>query len=96
MTFYVYILYSEKFDKYYVGHTDDYEARLFRHNNTKFKNYTYKYRPWILAACFEAGKMRKSAMDIEKKIKNLKSKVMLMRIIESQLPDFLSEIKRII
>lgn len=30
---YVYILHSEKFDKYYVGQTSDVTARLYRHNS---------------------------------------------------------------
>ncbi|MCB8994752.1 MAG: GIY-YIG nuclease family protein [Bacteroidales bacterium] len=30
--FYIYILYSAKYDKYYVGHTDNVPRRLEEHN----------------------------------------------------------------
>jgi GIY-YIG catalytic domain-containing protein len=38
MPFYVYILYSKPFDKFYIGQTNDFNARLKRHNigNEKF------------------------------------------------------------
>ncbi len=31
--FYLYILYSSKLDRYYVGHTENIELRLIQHNN---------------------------------------------------------------
>ncbi|HTM91232.1 MAG TPA: GIY-YIG nuclease family protein [Flavisolibacter sp.] len=30
--YYVYILYSEKCDRYYIGYSENIEARLIRHN----------------------------------------------------------------
>src|SRR5664280_1529752 len=45
--FYVYILYSPKSDRYYVGHTNDIDRRLEEHNHPReaFK-YTSKHLPW--------------------------------------------------
>jgi len=40
-----YILYSEQFDRYYIGHTDNLENRLNRHNKGYVKS-TKPYRPW--------------------------------------------------
>jgi putative endonuclease len=94
--FYVYILYSEAHDKFYVGHTENYKLRLEQHNTSEKFAYTSTYRPWTLAACFEAGNSRNEAIKIEKQIKKLKSKIMISRIIEGNLPDFLSDLKRII
>jgi len=47
MPFYVYILYSEAFDKFYVGQTNDVYSRLARHNSGTEKA-TLPYRPWKL------------------------------------------------
>jgi putative endonuclease len=47
--YYVYILYSEKCDRYYIGYSEDLEARLDRHNRgmvTATKN----CRPYLINA----------------------------------------------
>ena len=43
--YYVYVLYSEKFNRYYTGFTKDIEKRLNEHNNGKTKS-TKAYKPW--------------------------------------------------
>ena len=45
MTYTVYILYSEKFNKHYTGFSSNVEERLNSHNNYG-KDWTAKYRPW--------------------------------------------------
>ena len=47
MRFTVYILYSEKFSKHYVGFSSNIELRLKSHNELG-KEWTSKYRPWKL------------------------------------------------
>ncbi|MBD3636515.1 MAG: GIY-YIG nuclease family protein [Crocinitomicaceae bacterium] len=72
MVFYVYILYSEKFDKYYIGQTNHLQARINRHNKG-IVTYTKPYIPWVLAwSCEKAT--RSDAMTLEKKLKNLNRK----------------------
>ena len=93
--YYVYILYSEKFDKYYIGHTDDIENRLWSHNNSIRETYTSKYRPWHTLACFEAGNERSCAMNYEKQIKRFKSKKMIKQIIDGNLPESLAQLVRV-
>jgi len=95
LMFFVYILFSKDFDKYYIGHTDNMENRLWSHNNSERVTYTSKYRPWEVVACFEAGTERGGAMKIERKLKKLKSKEMYRRIIAGQLPDFLAQLVRV-
>jgi len=56
--FYIYILYSESFNQYYVGSSENPWRRLNEHNTSKFNSFTSKYRPWILNAVFEAGSTR--------------------------------------
>jgi len=46
--FWTYIIYSEKFDKYYIGYSIDIEGRMAAHNHPKNKEYTKKLQPWRL------------------------------------------------
>ncbi len=69
MKFYVYILYSEVFDKFYVGQTDNIEIRLARHNAGTEKA-TRPYKPWYLK-WYTEKQSRAEAMQLEKKLKNL-------------------------
>jgi len=69
MSFQVYILYSEKHDKYYVGQTCDIKNRLARHNKG-YEKYRCKYIPWQLKLCVEQPN-RSSSLILEKKLKNL-------------------------
>ncbi|RAR51082.1 GIY-YIG nuclease family protein [Flavobacterium lacus] len=46
MEFVVYILYSEKFDKTYVGFTTSLIERFKSHNELATKGSTIKFRPW--------------------------------------------------
>jgi putative endonuclease len=43
--FYIYIIYSSKLDRYYVGYTSDIEARLVQHNSG-ISSYTSKANDW--------------------------------------------------
>jgi putative endonuclease len=72
MYYFVYILYSEKFQKYYVGQTQELQERLARHNNGH-NDSTKPYRPWKLIFAIEK-KSRSEAVILEKKIKNLSKK----------------------
>ena len=74
----VYILYAERFDKYYIGQTNSLEHRFVRHNEFELVNtYTSKYRPWVLKAWYEVGQNRSDALKVERRLKSLKSKKMI-------------------
>ncbi len=62
--FTVYVLFSEKFNKHYVGFTSDLESRLLSHNVLATKGFTIKYRPWkiIYTKIFDS---KKEAMEYE-------------------------------
>jgi len=66
---FVYILYSEKFDIFYKGQTDDIEQRLIRHN-AGLNQSTKHGVPWKLLWTVEKPN-RSEAMILEKKLKNL-------------------------
>ncbi len=69
MPFYVYIIYSPDFDKFYIGQTNDFNERLKRHNRG-FEKSTAPYKPWILKFYVEKHN-RSEAMVLEQKLKNL-------------------------
>ncbi len=48
MEFIVYILYSEKYDKTYVGYTSSLIERFKSHNFLSKDGFTSKFRPWIV------------------------------------------------
>ena len=70
---YVYILFSEQFDKYYVGQSIDVDNRIYQHNFDDSNSFTSKYRPWKLARSIPLPN-RSSALKIERLIKKRKSK----------------------
>jgi hypothetical protein len=47
MQYFVYILYSEKLDRYYIGSTGNPEDRLRKHNRSK-NGFTSTGKPWKL------------------------------------------------
>ena len=75
MEYCVYILWSEKLSRYYIGQTENIEERLVKHNTIdKDRNdFTQKGIPWNL--CFTIDcKSREQAIKIERQIKKMKSK----------------------
>ncbi|MFO7824739.1 MAG: GIY-YIG nuclease family protein [Cyclobacterium sp.] len=78
MEYYVYILYSASLDRFYVGQTQDLEARLQRHNSGRNKS-TKAGVPWEMVL-FETCVDRTEAVRKETKIKNLGGKRYLQMI----------------
>ena len=77
---YCYILYSEKFDKYYIGYTTDINDRLRRHNSAH-KGFTNTGKPWILCY-FESFEEKTNALKREKELKSWKNKAKIKELIE--------------
>jgi putative endonuclease len=50
MSFFVYILYSEKCDKYYIGHTEFLAERCEEHNIGKGGSFSSACLPWNFMA----------------------------------------------
>ncbi len=78
--YYVYILFCKENDIYYVGHSENPWQRVVRHNEQSTDTFTGKYVNWELAAIFEAGTTRASAMKLEKYIKAQKSRRLLEKL----------------
>jgi len=75
----LYILYSKKLDRYYVGFTNDLGRRLGEHNRIKVK-YTDTGIPWVVVHT-ESFDAKKEAMKREKYIKSKKSRQFIIELI---------------
>jgi putative endonuclease len=84
--FYIYIIYSNTAEKFYVGHSENPWDRLVQHNENEGDKYTGKYQNWELKAVFQVSENRGDALIIEKFIKRQKSKKLLLKLIE---PEFI-------
>jgi len=96
MPYFVYILFSEKLDRFYTGTTDDAERRLAEHNSAHYANtFTTKGIPWETFLCIEC-KTSKAAYALEKYIKQMKSSAFIVRLKENPnlLADVISKIEK--
>ncbi len=66
--YYVYLLQSEKTEKFYVGFTSNLKRRISEHNNGRVKS-TKAARPYKLVY-FEAFRSKSDALDRERKLKH--------------------------
>ncbi len=82
--FYLYIIYSIKSDKYYIGYSENPERRLIEHNTDPRPTYTSKHRPWVLKAAIPITESKSYAIKIERSLKKLKSRRFIEKIIENQ------------
>jgi putative endonuclease len=90
-TYFVYLLYSQKLNRFYIGTTDNPVKRLMEHNSIKYEDaYTVKGIPWEKKLVYQC-KSSENAYSIEKFIKRMKSKVFIQKIIEN--PDILIDIE---
>ena len=78
--FYTYILQSTKSGRYYVGHTEDIQKRLDRHNTGKVKA-TKNKGPWVLMS-YETYETKSEANSRELYIKSMKSRAFIETLIE--------------
>ncbi len=81
MKFYLYIIYSARIDKYYIGHSADLEHRLARHN-TKHKGFTAKAKDWKIVYT-EEYPSKEDAYERERQIKSWKDRDKIQALIDS-------------
>ncbi len=81
MEFVVYIIYSQKIDRYYVGHTEDIVKRLGQHNSG-ISDFTSVSDDWSLVH-IEKFISRELARKRELEIKKKKSRKYIERLIIS-------------
>ncbi len=77
----VYIIYSERIDKYYIGFSSNVQERLRKHNRNS-KGFSSSDRPWIIVY-LDVFDNKKDAMAREKQLKRWKNRERLERLIKS-------------
>lgn len=88
---YVYILYSEKLNRFYIGETHDLELRIEKHNNGYYDNkWTAAGKPWVLYYAIECN-CKPQALEIERHIKQMKSRVYIEHL--KKYPELLEKLK---
>ena len=80
--FFTYILQSQKSGKFYIGHTQDMESRLNRHNQGMVKA-TRNKGPWVLVY-IESFETKIEANHRELEVKSKKSRVYIEKLILSK------------
>lgn len=78
----VYILNSQKLNRFYIGYTTNLDLRLdFHLKDTQARKFTYKADDWTLFFSL-ACTSKKQALAIEKHIKAMKSKVYVENLVK--------------
>ena len=79
--FNVYVLYSEKYNKIYVGMTSNLEERFKSHNELGKKGWTINFRPWVIVYT-EEYEEKSAALKREKQLKSAKGRLFIRSLIE--------------
>jgi putative endonuclease len=82
--FTVYVLYSQNFNKIYIGYSSNIQERLKSHNELATKGWTVKYRPWQLFYT-EVFDTKAEAMKREKQLKSAKGREFIWAEIKNKL-----------
>jgi putative endonuclease len=80
---YLYILYSDKVDQYYSGHSKDVEVRLEKHNKG-YSSATKKGVPWELKKVIGL-ESKKKAIRAENWLKRMKSRRVIEQVIDGEI-----------
>ena len=78
-----YVLYSEKYDKIYIGFTSNLQQRLLSHNKLATKGWTIKFRPWQLIY-HENHQTKQQAMNREKQLKSYQGRRFIRNLINDR------------
>ena len=87
---FLYILYSKKLNRYYIGETADVSFRLKLHLDKAFStSFTSKSDDWELVFSFQT-QTKEDSLYLEKFIKRMKSKKFIEKIMGN--PEILNEV----
>jgi putative endonuclease len=86
----VYILFSAKLNRFYIGFTSDFDVRMEFHKNAESHKFTANAQDWELFLKIECEN-KTQGLAIEKHIKKMKSKTYVENLIKY--PDIISRLK---
>jgi len=79
--YYIYVLYSNEYNKSYVGFTSDLGKRIASHNHPLNKGFTSNFKPWRLIYS-ESYHSKKAAMIREKQLKTAQGRNFIKQYIQ--------------
>ena len=77
----VYILHSEKLNRFYIGFTTNLEERLIFHKNAENRKFTHNASDWNLFFTIDCTS-KQQGLQIEKHIKSMKSKIYIENLLK--------------
>jgi putative endonuclease len=80
--YFVYALYSSKFDKIYIGYSENPEKRLLSHNDERNNGWTGKFQPWKLIYT-EKCETKTEALKREKQLKTAAGRRFVRALIQN-------------
>ena len=86
----VYILFSEKLNKFYIGFTTNLEERLQFHQTAETRKFTYNANDWIVFLAIECDS-KSQGVGIEKHIKSMKSRAYIHNL--KTYPEIIEKLK---
>ncbi len=89
MAHWVYILQSEKIDRFYIGYTANLDLRLGFHENADQRKFTYNADDWTIFLKIEC-QSKMQGVAIEKHIKSMKSKTYIVNL--QKYPEMVSKL----
>ncbi|WP_366185599.1 GIY-YIG nuclease family protein [Flavobacterium ovatum] len=75
----VYMLFSEKLGKFYIGFTENLNERLLFHQNAENRKFTHNANDWTVFLTIECIS-KSQGLEIEKHIKSMKSQVYIRNL----------------
>ena len=81
MKYYIYILYSNSANRYYIGYSSNPITRLSQHLKNDTDKYTGKWKDWELKAMYYISNEKSIAIKMERFIKAQKSRSLLVKMI---------------
>ena len=84
--FSVYVLYSPKYSKIYIGFTSDINQRMKSHNELSQKGWTIRYRPWVMVHSEDFSEKAK-ALYREKELKGAKGREWIWSLINDKIKE---------
>ncbi|PIP55570.1 MAG: endonuclease [Candidatus Zambryskibacteria bacterium CG22_combo_CG10-13_8_21_14_all_42_17] len=80
--YFVYIIYNEEADKFYIGQTDDLEQRIIYHNTHEFNNsYTSRFAGHWNVIYKESYSDRTSSLKREKQLKSFQGRQFIKKLL---------------
>jgi putative endonuclease len=79
----VYVLYSARFNKIYIGYTSDLESRFKSHNELGTQGWTIRFRPWEILHT-ENFESKSNAMKREKQLKSAAGRDFIWELVRNR------------